>query len=654
MKGLFEIRLRPLGLLMVAVGLFLFAGAIRVEAYTITVTVTETRYREECSHGGDSDDCFDVPYQVEIDKTYEVPDTKEPEELAAEIEDKLAEKGLEVEVEKAESLPGETEQKVDASFAELAEGESLDDALEGVSEDFVEEHEKKLAAVRNSTSSSDPVRLASGELYFPVEEYALNHPGGVISLERTYESGETTALSFGPHWTFSYDSRVLLGVTPDLDELVDYYANLLPTFQQRLQSATSDHEEAKSALNETVLPELNALLEEIDAAIESVEAAIADAPSEFTSELQSDLEQIEALRPEIAQLQSRAESALADIEEADPLLDTLQDDLEELLSRLEAAEERARYLQAARQRNQFVRGVDAAADATGNGTIVWIGMDGSPRVFDILAEPQFDNPPAGPNGLPIFYPEGSETEARSEATDAELSIRPDGSYEVERSDGVRYLYDGFGRLDRIIDRNGNETRFSYGPDGLLRQIRDSVGRTITISRDGTGRIQEISAPKGRSWEYAYDGNGLLSAVTDAGDDTVQYFYEEGRLVSVRKPDGSTLNYSYEMRNGQWHATRTADEEGHAERIRYMPGYTEYETASGIVERHHFDEQFRPTRIDYADGSHVEMFYDEEDNVIRRIDERGEEWRFDYDDAGNRTFARDPAGNVERWTYNEFS
>ena len=103
------------------------------------------------------------------------------------------------------------------------------------------------------------------------------------------------------------------------------------------------------------------------------------------------------------------------------------------------------------------------------------------------------------------------------------------SYVLTTKDGTKYYLDGFGKLQRIVNRLGNsEIDFTYRSDGKLDYIIDSVGRKIQFTYEGNF-IRTITGA-GRTVTYSY-GNDELISVNDAGLQTTSYGYERFELKS---------------------------------------------------------------------------------------------------------------------------
>lgn len=100
----------------------------------------------------------------------------------------------------------------------------------------------------------------------------------------------------------------------------------------------------------------------------------------------------------------------------------------------------------------------------------------------------------------------------------EGTFNPDGSFSLQFADGGQWSFhalDGSveeGKLDQIVDRNGNAMRLQYDGVGRLSSITDTLGRLYTLTYDAQDRIQAVSDFSGRTVSYTYSPTGdLLTA-----------------------------------------------------------------------------------------------------------------------------------------------
>jgi RHS repeat-associated protein len=149
---------------------------------------------------------------------------------------------------------------------------------------------------------------------------------------------------------------------------------------------------------------------------------------------------------------------------------------------------------------------------------------------------------------------------------AELKRPAEASWLLHHPDGTLHFFDGYGRLDRIFDRNENYVQLSYGPSGKLDVLTDTMGRPIYYAYDDNDKLKSITDFSGRKVLFAYDAvnSSLLKSVTSPavtgtsnGNDfpngkTTEYSYQGGAditkladLKTIESPNGDTfLTNSY--------------------------------------------------------------------------------------------------------------
>ena len=100
-----------------------------------------------------------------------------------------------------------------------------------------------------------------------------------------------------------------------------------------------------------------------------------------------------------------------------------------------------------------------------------------------------------------------------------IPYNPD-RYTLVTKEQLRYSYDQFGDIEllSISDRNGVTLKFDE------TGIQSSAGPRITWERDASGRIQHILDPDGNSLEYAYDSHGRLLSFQDQEGNITSYSY----------------------------------------------------------------------------------------------------------------------------------
>ena len=93
-----------------------------------------------------------------------------------------------------------------------------------------------------------------------------------------------------------------------------------------------------------------------------------------------------------------------------------------------------------------------------------------------------------------------------------LERLPGGTFRRTLKDQTVYEFSTDNFIQRMVDRNGNETTFQYGADGL-QKIIDPIGlETSFVYTDG--KVTEIVDPTSRRTTFAYDADGNLVTITD--------------------------------------------------------------------------------------------------------------------------------------------
>lgn len=126
----------------------------------------------------------------------------------------------------------------------------------------------------------------------------------------------------------------------------------------------------------------------------------------------------------------------------------------------------------------------------------------------------------------------------------------DNSYKKE-SRGEYYVYsyyDGFGRPSGTSDRKGIETDINYKSCGLKNYSTSNIGDTAYY--DSFGRVTKIVHKDGSDIKYSYSGSNI--SVTDEDQKVTYLTYnafgnpDEKLLVSVKDPLNNMTSYDYNI------------------------------------------------------------------------------------------------------------
>ena len=177
---------------------------------------------------------------------------------------------------------------------------------------------------------------------------------------------------------------------------------------------------------------------------------------------------------------------------------------------------------------------------------------------------------------------------------------------------TNYSYDTAGNLTVSTDPEDKETINTYGTvnghAGYLTQVQGDFGKQTRYTYDTKGRVTEVkeydngtfkrtAATYDYDYNPDYDADGYFMSVvtTDAMGNSVSSYYDMlGRTVKKVYPDNPD---------------NTADPDVY-ERWSYdlVGNVTWMRDSSGFETYYHYDNMYRMTQADYADGSHNSVNY----------------------------------------------
>jgi YD repeat-containing protein len=121
------------------------------------------------------------------------------------------------------------------------------------------------------------------------------------------------------------------------------------------------------------------------------------------------------------------------------------------------------------------------------------------------------------NGSTVPFTEsGGKWVAPEWSQDALIGSEAKG-FTLMLADQATYKFGGSnGRLESVVDRNGNATTLTYSGAGRLEKITDPAGRKITLAYNAEGLVESAKDPLGHTVKYAYE-EGELAGVTEPGE-----------------------------------------------------------------------------------------------------------------------------------------
>lgn len=277
-----------------------------------------------------------------------------------------------------------------------------------------------------------------------------------------------------------------------------------------------------------------------------------------------------------------------------------------------------------------------------------------------------------------------------------------------------YRYDTRHNLERIIQPNLSEIRFSYNPQGQHLTMTDALGRVTHYSYDQHGNLLAVVDPLQGQTRFAYDPAGRVIAITNASNHTIRLRYDtDDNIVAIadakgqvtrfdfdrfnqllRQVDrrGIAADFEYDLNrnlsgeraepNGAWirytydslyrrsvmidrlgfttsygydnlnRLETITDQAGEVTRTEYDPNDNQVALidALGQATRTEFDATNRPATRIDAAGRRTSLCYDAEDQLLRSIGPRGETTSYTYDRFGRLASMTDTRGGVTSYEY----
>ncbi|WP_439484095.1 RHS repeat-associated core domain-containing protein [Cyclobacterium plantarum] len=222
--------------------------------------------------------------------------------------------------------------------------------------------------------------------------------------------------------------------------------------------------------------------------------------------------------------------------------------------------------------------------------------------------------------------------------------------------GVKYFFEenDHRKLTKIEEPNGNTISLSY-EGGNLTNIQDATNRNIELKweNDHLKELVDSNHDPNRIISYGYDGEHHLTSVTYPENHSRKYRYKNGRLEDIVDENENVFNvyYSGERVNRLCSSITTMT-------ITYSPEnlktYIVEEGAAGNqTTTYEFDEQRRLiNKSGNCCGYDIAYAYDEDNNITKMTDAKGNIFRYSYDNRGNRLTETDAFSNTVQFSYDD--
>ena len=239
-------------------------------------------------------------------------------------------------------------------------------------------------------------------------------------------------------------------------------------------------------------------------------------------------------------------------------------------------------------------------------------------------------------------------------------------------------YDDHGRITARVSATGGITRYEYDERGNRSKIVDALGNMYSLAYNENHQVTILTDPNDNVWKHYYDRFNRLIRIDDPlGAQRALHYDDQGNVVALTNPKGDSCTFQYHNGvltqttdwlgnstfvefDGQGRLTARIDEMGNAFRYYYnlvghlirvlLPDGTQihaaYDAGGNLVQftdaaRRVTTRRYGPCRrllerID-PNGSKVSYVWGTEPGRLQCvINERGEVYRFFYNEAGHCT------------------
>ena len=216
---------------------------------------------------------------------------------------------------------------------------------------------------------------------------------------------------------------------------------------------------------------------------------------------------------------------------------------------------------------------------------------------------------------------------------------------------ITYIYNSFGNLIVIEDKNGNKKHLEY-QGNFITSVKLANGKKIDFIYDHN-KLTQIKDFMGRKIKYEYEGE-FLKKVTYANDGIVIYNYTNNGLIESIKDQRSNIyvKNTYDEHKRIIHQEMQKDRE-------YIVFYQK-EARTTIVNSTHnnsvikyiYNRDNLLEKILYSDNTSEERNYDEKQNIIWEKNRNDNEYFYKYNENSQLIERKSPCGLIENWVYDK--
>lgn len=257
---------------------------------------------------------------------------------------------------------------------------------------------------------------------------------------------------------------------------------------------------------------------------------------------------------------------------------------------------------------------------------------------------------------------------------ATLSEDASGSYTFTRTrDQEQFIFDGTGRLTKLVDRIGNEATLGYSAGKLSTVSNGSSTITISWAGDLIGSITDGSHTVGYSYtdgnltevadsriaakkSYSYYPDNRIRTITHPNGGVYETTYgSDGRVSSQKDPRGGLTSFSYgnDLYNSVTQivlpdGSKTVESYDSSGRLAQR--VFAKDTADERIYRYSYSSDGELTSETTPSGASISYRHDSRGNLTYLATPGRSIYRFEYNDQNLLTRTFNPAGNISTSEY----
>lgn len=192
-----------------------------------------------------------------------------------------------------------------------------------------------------------------------------------------------------------------------------------------------------------------------------------------------------------------------------------------------------------------------------------------------------------------------------------------------------FKYNKKGLLSEVIGTNGGKLFYEYNSENSLIRVRDNIGRKIIFNYSYRKLLKFVNS-SGCIYNYEYNENCKLDVISVQGLLCVKNEYDAAdRILKQTLADGSYIEMDYDDLNNR----------------------TYLRERNGNIIIYESDEKCRNRKTIYQDGEEV-YEYNKQNQRTHYIDKLGNETHYRYDDRGNLIEVKNALGYKSHMKYDE--